>query len=514
MSDVANVPEAGLGLRQYLEVVRRRKWTILAVLALAIGASSALTIREKSVYKAETTVVVGQGTETRTSLFNPANGGSIQPFSATMKELIQSTVVASRVITDLHLDTTPSSLLNHVSVTFNPDSAAINVSITDHVAATAKAIAGSFGTNFTDLVTERFGHSTAGPNGQPVRAFVWDPAHVVPGRVSPTPTKNLIVAAALGLILGLLAAFMREHFDRSLRTTDEIERSFGVPVIGQIPAIRKGSKERPRMLWDENGEFAEAFRGLRANLEYLAVQRPLRTILVTSPEANQGKTTVCANLATALAQSGASVALLEADLRRPRLAAAFGLPPLGPGLTSVLIGNAQLGRATREVKLPGNENSSSSPERAVTVLPSGPLPPNPSELVGSPRMRRLIEGLSDLFDTVVIDSPPILPVADSLGIAKLVDGVIVVVRAKSATRDEAREVRALVERLDIPLVGVVVSGVTARGGYGGGYTSDAPAKDAGGDENDALRRLRALNDNGGSSGNAPAGLPGAARTVR
>ncbi len=512
MSDVAHVQEAGIGLRQYLDVVRRRKWTVLVVLGLAIGASAVLTIREKSVYKAETTIVVGQGNH----LFQAANAGAIQPFSATMKELIKSTVVATQVIDDLKLETTPDKLLSRVAVTFNPESAALDVSVTDHVPEQAKAIATGIAKHFTDLVGKRFAQAKG--SSEPVRAFVWDPAHVVPGRVSPTPTKNLVVAAALGLILGLLAAFMREHFDRSLRTTDEIERSFGVPVIGQIPSIRKGSKERPRMLWDENGEFAEAFRGLRANLQYLAVQRPLRTILVTSPEANQGKTTVCANLATALAQSGASVALLEADLRRPRLAAAFGLPPLGPGLTSVLIGNTHLGRATREVKLPGHDGASASPQRAVTVLPSGPLPPNPSELVGSPRMRRLIEGLADLFDTVVIDSPPILPVADSLGIAKLVDGVIVVVRAKSATRDEAREVRALVERLDIPLVGVVVSGVTGRGGYGayGSYTSEAPDdKDSAADDDNApLRRLRALENGSGSPGTtSDAGSRGAS-TVR
>jgi len=226
------------------------------------------------------------------------------------------------------------------------------------------------------------------------------------------------------------------------------------------------------MLWDENGEFAESFRGLRANLEYLAVQRPLKRILVTSPAAGQGKTTVCANLATAIAQSGASVVLLEADLRRPTLSKAFGLSPGKPGLTSVLVGNVQLGRATVAIDLPEHPGQAVD-VRSVTVLPSGPLPPNPSELVSSPRMRRLVEGLGDLFDTVVIDSPPILPVADTLGLAKLVDGVILVVRATSATRDEAHEVRAMVERLEIPLVGIVVSDVAVRGSYGsyGSYTS-------------------------------------------
>jgi len=249
------------------------------------------------------------------------------------------------------------------------------------------------------------------------------------------------------------------------------------------------------MLWDENGEFAESFRGLRANLEYLAVQRPLKRILVTSPAAGQGKTTVRANLATAIAQSGASVVLLEADLRRPTLSKAFGLSPGKPGLTSVLVGNVQLGRATVAIDLPEHPGQAAD-VRSVTVLPSGPLPPNPSELVSSPRMRRLVEGLGDLFDSVVIDSPPILPVADTLGLAKLVDGVILVVRATAATRDEAHEVRAMVERLEIPLVGIVVSDVAVRSGYGtyGSYTSaaqDNPTPDPAADVEASLERLRA-----------------------
>ena len=295
---------------------------------------------------------------------------------------------------------------------------------------------------------------------------------MIPGKVEPKPTRNLLVAGILGLVLGLLGAFLRDYFDRTLRTVDEIERAFGVPVIGQIPTVKAANRERSQILWDENGDFAESFRGLRANLQYLAVQWPLRTILVTSPAANQGKTTVCASLATAIVQAGQSVVLIEADLRRPRLADTFGLPRLRPGLTSVLVGNSQLGRATAEIKLPPSLGQAKGQDWAITVLPSGPLPPNPSELVGSPRMRRLVDGLADLYDTVILDSPPLLPVADSLALAKLVDGVIIVVRAKSATRDDARAVRSLADRLGIHLVGVVMTDVPRRDHYYAEYTSE------------------------------------------
>ena len=302
----------------------------------------------------------------------------------------------------------------------------------------------------------------------------------MPGKVEPKPTRNLLVAGILGLILGLLAAFLRDYFDRTLRSVEEIERAFGVPVIGQIPSVKPSNRgERSRILWEENGDFAESFRGLRANLQYLAVQWPLKTILVTSPAANQGKTTVCASLATAIAHSGQSVVLIEADLRRPRLGDTFGLPRLRPGLTSVLVGHSQLGRATSEIKLPPSPGQAKGQDQSITVLPSGPLPPNPSELVGSPRMRRLVDGLAELYDTVILDSPPLLPVADSLALAKLVDGVIIVVRAKNATRDDAKAVRALADRLGLHVVGVVMTDVPRRDHYYAEYTSElVPDEDA------------------------------------
>lgn len=473
MSDFRDTEGTGAGLRQYLEVVRRRKLIVVTIVSLALGAASALTLATTSLYEAETTIVVGQGT----CIVQPQNANAIQPFSATATELMRSTIVAQDVIRDLHLNMTPQQLLGSVSVSFNPDSAALKASVVNHDPLLAKAIADRLGVNFQRLVKLRLGKQAPAVPGAaatpPLTACIWDPAHVVPGRVEPKPTRNLFVAGVLGLILGLLAAFLRDYFDRTLRTVEEIEHAFGVPVIGQIPTVKPANRgERSRILWEENGDFAESFRGLRANLQYLAVQWPLKTILVSSPAANQGKTTVCASLATAIAQGGKSVVLIEADLRRPRLADTFGLPRVRPGLTSVLVGHSQLGKATTEIPLPPTPGQAKGQTQAITVLPSGPLPPNPSELVGSPRMRRLVDGLADLYDTVILDSPPLLPVADSLALAKLVDGVIIVVRSKSATRDDARAVRAIADRLGIHIVGVVVTDVPRRDHYYAEYTSE------------------------------------------
>ncbi len=456
--------DSGTDLRQYLDVVRRRKWIFLAVLLVVVCGAGAFTFVQTPTYEARTTIVVGEGG----GIVQPQNANAIQPFSATMEELLKSSIVASRVISSLGLRMTSEQLLSKISVSFNPESAALQVGVIDTSRARAKAIAASVGSVFSHVVSARLGGDAQGSKTA-LTAVVWDPAHLLPGRVSPKRTRDLVVAGVLGLLLGLVAAFVREHFDRRLRSVEEIQRAFGVPVIGQIAAIPVDAR-RPRALVDESGQFAEAFRALRANLQYLAVGKTMRTILVTSAAAGQGKTTVCANLSTALAGAGASVALLEADLRRPQLGNVFGLSRQADGLTNVLVGRSGLSEAIHVVS-PVHDGKPAT-TRSVSLLPSGPLPPNPSELLGSSAMREVVHRLGARHDIVIVDSPPILLVSDAVELAQMVDGVILVVRSDAATSDEARDLSALAERLDINIVGVVVTGVRPRGGYESYYTAE------------------------------------------
>jgi tyrosine-protein kinase len=504
--------ESGVDLRHYLDVVRRRKWIIVGVTAAALLAASLYTVLETPTFEARTTIVVGQGG----GIVQPQNANAIQPFSATMQELLTSSIVATKVIGRLGLDLTPEQLLRKVSVSFNPESAALQVSVVDTSARRARRIAASIGSVFSKIVSTRLGRlqpgSTPGTTTPGLTATIWDPAHVVPGKVSPKPLQNLLVAGVLGIVLGLLAAFLREYLDRRLRSVEEIERAFGAPVIGRIPAVgtepepsgdtengaqglvrvaleyvgarpprasrdvgrgRAAGDDRstqPELaFYESDGHFAEAFRVLRANLHYLAVDKPLRTILVTSVSAGQGKTTVCANLSRALAQAGASVALLEADLRRPQLSRIFGLPVGLNGLTNVIVRRAKLSETMRTV-VGRASGESSTAAHSVSLLPSGPLPPNPSELLASPAMADVLSQLGSRFDFVVVDSAPILLVSDAVELAHVVDGVILVVRAEDATSDEAKDLVGLVDRLGINLVGVVVTGVKTRSGYDSYYS--------------------------------------------
>jgi capsular exopolysaccharide synthesis family protein len=185
---------------------------------------------------------------------------------------------------------------------------------------------------------------------------------------------------------------------------------------------------------------------------------------------------VTANLAVAIARSGSSVAVLEGDLRRPRLDHALGLSaPLG--LTNVLVGMMAVEDALVDVPLPSGADTASIRLGQLSFLPSGPLPPNPSELLSSPQMTSLLDRIAVVYDHVLIDSPPLLAVADGLELARMVDGIILVVRRNRATIEDAREVRSTIGRLGLHLVGTVFTDVEPMAGYGyGAYGSDTPAE--------------------------------------
>jgi capsular exopolysaccharide synthesis family protein len=461
---------AGPGLRHYLDVLVRRRWIVLSVFLLTVGAAALATSLEESKYRAETKIVIGQGR----GLFSPTLANAFEPFSATMSDLLRSNIVARRVIQNTNLDSSEESMLARMSVSTKPESSALRVSIVDRDPNQARLIAHNVGLVFSELVRERFGNPTATPAGQPevppLTATIWDPAHIDPARVSPRPLRDIGIAAVLGLILGLMAGFVRDHFDRALRSREAVEQSFAIPVIGQIPFERSRRRGQTRAgISNVFGQSAEAYRALRANLQYLAVERPLRTILVTSASPEQGKTTVTANLAVSIARSGASTLTIEADLRRPRLGEALGLQASTPGLTSVLVGNARLQDAVQRLPLFPTANGDDEGAAQLSFLPSGPLPPNPSELLSSVQMRTLLAEVSKQFDYVIIDSPPLLLVADALELTRVVDGTVLVVRRNRATKEDAREVRSLRDRLDIHLVGTVVTDAAPVGAYYGEY---------------------------------------------
>jgi non-specific protein-tyrosine kinase len=266
--------------------------------------------------------------------------------------------------------------------------------------------------------------------------------------VNPNVPLNLAIGLVFGLFLGAALAFIRDYFDDSVKTKEMAERVTGVSTLGLIPKIDGGAELVT--VSHPNAPAAEAFRLLRTSVKFLSVEREVRVVQITSPAPAEGKTMVAVNLAVAFAQAGDRVVLVGGDLRRPRLEEIVDVP-LTPGLTSVLIGDVTLPQAIQSAPAVPN----------LSVLPAGQPPPNPSELISGERARRLIDVLGQTYDVVIIDCPPVLPVTDSLVLARMADTTLLVTSANKTSKRSLTRAVELLRQVDAPLVGTVMNSLSA-----------------------------------------------------
>ena len=269
---------------------------------------------------------------------------------------------------------------------------------------------------------------------------------------------------------GLLGAFLLDMLDRRVKSSEEFEELYRVPSLVTIPqATFTGRRAR------DGGAAFEPFRILHSSLTFLSVSSPLRRVLVTSAVAEEGKTSVAVNLARAVAMSGRSVALIEADLRRPSFRRHLQGQPGVTGLTNALVGRQPASELmtylapeemTYEPDAPNSVREFDDVRGLVGVLQSGPVPPNSAELLRSDRMSELLEEVSEAHDLVIVDGPPLLPVADAQVLLAhgFVDACLVVARVYKTTRDQAKRARAILEQAQVERIGLVVSGVRDSGG--------------------------------------------------
>lgn len=293
------------------------------------------------------------------------------------------------------------------------------------------------------------------------------PASVPKSPVEPRPIRTTGLGLVLGLLVGLGVAFALENLDDRIRSKSDLERaSSGQPVLGLIPTYEPGAL--PVTLTQPASDAAEAYRTLRTAVQFMGLDRKLQILQVTSPNPGEGKTTTVVNLGLTLAYAGVRVCLVDCDLRRPRLANAFGLAP-SVGFTSVLLGTTTLDDAMLVSETWG---------ALLSLLPSGPIPPNPSELLSSPRVQRLFDDLAERCDLVIIDTPPTLPVSDALAASRLADAVLMVTTATQSTRKGVQRALELLQHVGAPIAGTVLNkadlGDKGEYGYGTseGYASD------------------------------------------
>jgi capsular exopolysaccharide synthesis family protein len=257
----------------------------------------------------------------------------------------------------------------------------------------------------------------------------------------------------LGLFLGIGLAMIRDRTDNRLRTKNDIEEaSGGLPTIGLIPAVSNWRNTKSPFLVaarQPSSPAAEAYRGLRTSLQFMGLERPIKLLQLTSPASFDGKTTTSSNLAWMIAEGGQRVILVDCDLRRPRIHQFFGTTA-SQGLTSLLLGQAD----PEDLLIPA------AGQPSLRILPSGPTPPNPSELLSGTRIGETLNRLSSMADLIILDSPPVLAVSDAVALAGRVDGVLLVASAGKTTRREVTRSVEILNRVEAPLIGTVLNGAS------------------------------------------------------
>lgn len=503
-----------LELRDYLQVLRRRRAIIAVATLVVVAAALTSSLLQTPLYKASAEILLqSRNTE---SLFDPDTGASRDPVRAVQTEIrvLQSQPVEELVRKKLgtadRISASPVGQTDVIVIdakSTDPQRAALVANAyarsyidfrrrqaVDDLFAAAREIqvkVDDFQAQINALPEPKTGSKDAPDAAAEARrtsllsqqalfkqkldqlqvdsalktggAQLVTEAEIPATPVEPTPKRTGVVALAVGLMFGVGLAFLFEYLDDTIKSKEDVARVTGddIPTIGLIPSVDVWKDRGAPMvvsLTDPKSPVAEAYRSLRTSIQFIGLDRPLRTVQVTSPAASEGKSTTIANLGVALAQAGQRVVIVCCDLRRPRIHEFFGLSN-GVGFTSVLLGDTPLSAAIQRV--PGQPR--------LGLLASGPVPPNPSELLSGRRTVEVLTALQIEADVVLIDCPPILPVTDAAVLSSRVDGTLVVATAGVTTRKELGRAMELLQQVNAPILGTVLNGVGDEDGYGYSY---------------------------------------------
>lgn len=433
---------------EYFQVLQRR-WVVWGSgLMLGLLAAAAVCVFSPVQYTAVATSFVtvgeqadeGQGEIFQGSQFAVQRVKSYSPLATSPR-------VLGPVAENLALDITHQAFASKVTVSSPPETVLIELAVTDASPSRAARLA--------DAVSEQLGavieelETASGTEVSNVRVSLAQPATVPAQPSSPRVLLNLLLGSAAGLALGLVAAILRHHLDRRVKTAEDVRVQTGMSPLG-VTIHQPEAKRHPLVALDWRSASAERFRTVRTALKFATVDRELRHFVITSAVSGDGKTLVACNLAISWAQAGAAVCLVEADLRRPAAAGFFGIEGT-LGLSDVLVGEASLD----DVLIPWNHSM-------LTVLPAGSLPPDPAALLGTSAMHGLVDTLRERFDIVIYDSPPVLSVTDGIVLGEQVDGVVLVARAGTSRREHVAAAAEVFRQARLTLLGTVLNGDKGR----------------------------------------------------
>lgn len=430
-------------LREYLHILWARKVLILLCLAVSAGSALAISLRTEPTYEATAKIVVGPRAIERGDAVGALQEMTMsQQFVTTYAEILRSRPLAEAVVRETESSISADELTERIATKIIADTRLIEVTATSRLPEEAAEFANKTVSLFVEDEGSRFG------GGSPVTASVLQSALEPTVPVSPKPLQSGLMAGLVGLMIGVGIAFIIENLDTTLKTRQDIESVFApLPAIATIPFAPAHKDGCMFLHTAPNSPESEAIRMLRGNIQFFSVDRPLRRVLITSTVAGEGKTTVAVNLAASIAATNVPVLLIDADLRRPTFKKYFP-NMVGPGLSEVLSGRANLGDVINKTNIPN-----------LSIVASGELPPNPSELLGSQRMAELLDLAATLAEVIVLDTAPALSVADATALGPMSDGVVLVVRAGTTNADNALGVVKSFERHGARVLGVALNAV-------------------------------------------------------
>ena len=438
-----------MNLQDFLKVIRTRWITICVTAVLSVIAAAVFSAVTTPLYQASTRLFVSTSAGSSVTELYQGNRLS-QERVISYAQLLMGQTLAQRAIDKLGLDMSAGELQQRVKATSKADTVLIDVDVLDESPVRARDIANTLSDEFVAMVREL--ETPDGGTRPDARVVVEQRASIPTDPVEPKTSRNIAVGLVVGALLGFAAATLREILDNTVKTRESLEELSGSSLVGSIPLDKDRRKRAPISFDTDNSPIAEAFRKLRTNLQFLSVDNPPRAIVITSSIPHEGKTTTAINIALALAEAEHRVVIVDGDMRRPAVAKYLDLVG-SVGFSTVLSGGALLSEALQKTRFPG-----------LSVLASGPVPPNPSELLGSQSARKLLTELRSQFDYVIVDSTPLLAVTDAAILAAGTDGALFVSRYGSTKREQLAHAAASLHSVGASVLGSVFTMVPGRGG--------------------------------------------------
>lgn len=426
-------------ITDFIRIIKQRLLIIIIVMVISVlttGLISFYILPPK--YEARTTLLI-----------QSQNGGdqisyndliTNEKLATTYGEIIRSNKIAQDVIYRLKLNLTEKELLKKVKTEGIKGSLLTAITVTDSDPVLAVEIANSFAHSFRDNLPEIM---------KVENISILDEATIDSNliQVSPKPFLNMTVALLLALSISIGTIILFEMLDRTVKSEEGIKQTFKLSVLGTIAKYsEKRKKDVIHYLNDPKSPISEAFRTLRTNIKYMDFKQEIRTLMVTSPVSHEGKTTIITNLAAAMAEEGKKILLMGCDLRKPTLHKLFNISNRR-GLSNLLIKKIDTNKAIINTEI-----------NNLDILPSGPIPPNPSELLGSDAMLELMKELKNNYDMILIDSTPILPVTDGQILAKLSDAVLLVIQSGTTLIENVNKTKQLLDYVGAKIIGAVLNG--------------------------------------------------------